>query len=193
MKVLFLGYPTSPLIYFLRDQGEEVICWDKPINKLFIDQNNIEFVVSYGYRYIIKEEVLKHLPKRVINLHISYLPYNRGADPTFWSIIEKTQTGVTIHEVDAGLDTGDILVQEKTTISPQDTLRSIYARHQQVLQNLFKRHWLEIKQHKIISIKQSKSGTYHRSKDKDFYLKNLGNNWLDIPLQEIFLYLNKSS
>ncbi|MCL0081308.1 hypothetical protein M1N64_03665 [Peptococcaceae bacterium] len=44
---------------------------------------------------------------RAINLHISFLPWNRGADPNFWSFIENAPVGVSIHYLDEGIDTGD--------------------------------------------------------------------------------------
>ena len=43
---------------------------------------------------------------------MSYLPWNRGADPNFWSILEDTPKGVTIHIMDESIDTGDILYQK---------------------------------------------------------------------------------
>lgn len=46
-----------------------------------------------------------------MNLHISYLPWNKGADPNFWSCIDGTPAGVTLHHIDAGVDTGDIIAQ----------------------------------------------------------------------------------
>ena len=50
--------------------------------------------------------------KKIINLHIGYLPYNRGAHPNFWSFMDNTPTGVTIHEIDKNIDTGKIIYQK---------------------------------------------------------------------------------
>lgn len=49
----------------------------------------------------------------VLNLHISYLPWNRGANPNFWSFVENTKKGVTIHEIDEKLDKGKILLRKE--------------------------------------------------------------------------------
>ena len=51
--------------------------------------------------------------KKIINLHISYLPYNKGAHPNFWSFADNTPSGVTIHEVNENLDSGNIIFQKK--------------------------------------------------------------------------------
>ena len=50
----------------------------------------IEFLVSHGYRHILAAPVLSALPHSAINLHISYLPWNRGAHPALWSVLEET-------------------------------------------------------------------------------------------------------
>ena len=46
-------------------------------------------------------------------MHISYLPYNRGFYLNFWSFIDNTKKGVTIHYIDEGIDTGDIIFQKE--------------------------------------------------------------------------------
>ena len=58
-------------------------------------------------------KLLKNSKNNIINLHISYLPYNRGAHPNFWSFVENTPSGVSIHQVDSGIDTGKIVIQKQ--------------------------------------------------------------------------------
>ena len=48
---------------------------------------NYDFIISFGYRHIIKEDVINKFINKIINLHISYLPYNKGADPNLWSYL----------------------------------------------------------------------------------------------------------
>ena len=55
--------------------------------------------------------MLDQINYRAINLHISYLPWNRGADPNLWSAVGMPK-GVTIHYINDGFDTGDILFQK---------------------------------------------------------------------------------
>ena len=70
-------------------------------------------MVSYGYRKIVLADVIDKMAGEIINLHISYLPWNRGANPNFWSFIDDTPKGVTIHEMSADLDKGRILCQKE--------------------------------------------------------------------------------
>jgi len=62
-----------------------------------------------------------------INFHPSLLPKYRGASAMNWAIINgETKTGITIHKIDAGVDTGPIIIQEEVPISPNDTVKSLY-------------------------------------------------------------------
>ena len=69
-------------------------------------------IISFGYRHVINKKIIKNLKIPIINLHISYLPYNRGAHPNFWSFVENTPSGVSIHKMDDGIDTGRIINQK---------------------------------------------------------------------------------
>lgn len=103
MQILILGYNETRVVEFLESLGHKVMVNDVKIDTQYISQNKVEFIISYGYRYIIKKGILDAMNRKIINLHISYLPYNRGADPNFWSVVDNTPTGVTIHEVDEGV------------------------------------------------------------------------------------------
>ena len=110
-KILFLGYSQkeTKLIDKLKEDQNYQIFNTK--NKIRLkDLDNINFVTSFGYKHIISEDILKK--KNIINLHISYLPYNKGAHPNFWSFAENTPSGVTIHKIDKGIDTGNIIYQK---------------------------------------------------------------------------------
>ncbi|WP_298820067.1 formyltransferase family protein [Chloroflexus sp.] len=166
MTILFLGPGESPLVEWLKSIGEEVIATTEPVDLALVMALSPDFIVSYGYRHIIKKDVLALYQNRAINLHISYLPWNRGADPNFWSFVEDTPKGVTIHYLDEGVDTGDIIAQRKVTFSETDTLRTSYDKLQAEIQALFKEHWLDIRSGSCNRHKQQGKGTYHRMKDK---------------------------
>ena len=70
-----------------------------------------EIAVSVLFGYILKPGFLDLMPKGCINVHPAYQPYNRGAYTNVWSIVEKTPAGVTVHYIDEGVDTGDIIPQ----------------------------------------------------------------------------------
>ncbi|HUX61123.1 MAG TPA: formyltransferase family protein, partial [Ignavibacteriaceae bacterium] len=86
------------MIEYLASYGDEVTQTMEPMTDEILQDK--DFIVSYGYRNIIGKPVLDKFQGRAINLHISYLPWNRGADPNLWSFFDNTPKGVTIHFLD---------------------------------------------------------------------------------------------
>ncbi|MFZ0814488.1 MAG: methionyl-tRNA formyltransferase [Candidatus Sulfotelmatobacter sp.] len=83
-------------------------------------------ILVVGYGRIIPQWMLDLPPLGNINLHASLLPKYRGAAPVQWAIARgETATGVTTMRIDAGLDTGDILLQEEVPIAPDDTAETL--------------------------------------------------------------------
>jgi methionyl-tRNA formyltransferase len=79
-------------------------------------------MVVVGYGQIIPQNVIDLAPKGIINVHASLLPKYRGAGPIQWSIVNgETRTGVTTMRIDAGLDTGDMLLKAETDVDPDET------------------------------------------------------------------------
>ncbi|MDC1447074.1 formyltransferase family protein [Candidatus Thioglobus sp.] len=178
LRILFLGDDTSPILNWLNDNEEFVLQTNDKINANLIHSNNINFLVSYNYRYILSMDVLDLLPFRAINLHISYLPYNRGTDPNFWSFVDGTPSGVSIHYIDEGVDTGDIIVQEKVSFnSEKDTLKDSYSKLQLTIQELFKQSWHDIKAFRCNRQKQVGIGTSHKKSDRKILLHLLQDEW----------------
>lgn len=175
MKVLFLGNIGSPLIEILRSFGDEVVVCSSKVELEFLHSIQADFTVSYGYAFILSEEVLQLFPKKAINLHISYLPWNRGSDPDIWSLVDNTPKGVTIHFLDKGVDTGDIIAQKEVACLNDDTIGAYYNRLHKEIRVLFKEYWSIIKQGDAPRKKQEGKGSYHRSVDREkvvYLLKN---------------------
>ncbi len=83
---------------------------------------NPEAMVVVGYGQIIPQTILDIPPLGIINVHASLLPKYRGAAPIQWSIARgETRTGVTTMKIDAGLDTGAMLLRWETEIGPEET------------------------------------------------------------------------
>ena len=81
-----------------------------------------EAMVVVGYGQIIPQTVIDLAPLGIINVHASLLPKYRGAGPVQWAIINgETRTGVTTMRINAGLDTGDMLLKAETEIGPDET------------------------------------------------------------------------
>jgi len=87
---------------------------------------NPEAIIVVGYGRIIPQWMLDLPPLGNINLHASLLPKYRGAAPIQWAIANgETVTGNTTMRIDAGLDTGDILLQRQLPIKPDDTAETL--------------------------------------------------------------------
>ncbi len=90
---------------------------------------NPQAIIVVGYGRLIPQWMIDLPPLGNLNLHASLLPKYRGAAPIQWAIANgETQTGVTTMRIDAGLDTGDILLQEEMPILPADTAETLAPR-----------------------------------------------------------------
>ena len=89
MKCLFLGYneKETNLIRFLKNKNIKVRNYKKKLTKKILVESDI--VISFGYKKIIPKFLLKNMNSPIINLHISFLPYNRGANPNFGALLIK--------------------------------------------------------------------------------------------------------
>lgn len=86
-------------------------------------------IIVVGYGHIIPQWMIDLPPFGNINLHASLLPKYRGAAPVQWAIARgETVTGVTTMRINAGLDTGDILLQKEVAITPQDNAETLASR-----------------------------------------------------------------
>lgn len=184
MNVLLLGPYRKNLIDFLSSFGDEVATREAPLDSDSKCLYNIDFIISYGYQHILKEDVLDKFSNKAINLHISLLPWNMGADPNLWSFLEDTPKGVTIHYLDYGIDTGDILAQQEVNYVPEDTLRTSYERLSKTIEELFRRVWPNIRSGKQKSISQPKGGSYHRLSDRVAFEYLLTKGW-DTPVLDL--------
>jgi methionyl-tRNA formyltransferase len=87
----------------------------------FLRRLVVDAMVVVGYGQIIPQSVIDLAPLGIINVHGSLLPLYRGAGPVQWAILNgETLTGVTTMRIDAGLDTGDMLLKAETKIAPDE-------------------------------------------------------------------------
>ncbi|QPH94518.1 formyltransferase family protein [Campylobacter concisus] len=180
-KILYLGV-ESELIQFLESDGNSVFCTANPIDEDMVINNKFDFIVSYRYKFILPEQILRHFEDAAVNLHTSLLPFNRGYDPNFWSFVDGTPNGVSIHYMTAKLDKGNIIVQKKIVFDAKlHTFESSYEVLQENIKQLFKENWDSIKNKTCPKIPQESlwdgKGTYHRSTDKNELLPFLKNGW----------------
>ncbi len=184
MKILYLGPRREHMIEFLRRQNDEVVHTEKRISARSKILRDVDFIVSYGYQYLIREEILQRFPRKVVNLHISLLPYNRGKDPNLWSFLEDTPKGVTIHYIDPGIDTGDILAQSELTFADTETLRTTYAKLSATIESLFMKIWPQVRIGRHPCSPQPRGGTFHYARDIKQVEHLLTEGW-DTPVREL--------
>lgn len=169
---------------FLTSFGDYVIHTEEKIYNSSELLKKVDFIISYGYRHIITKDIIEQFKNKIINLHISLLPWNRGSDPNLWSFLENTPKGVTIHYIDNGIDTGDILAQKQVEMKNEDTLKTSYEHLSTEIEQLFKIVWPEIREGKLKAIPQLKAGSYHRLRDKKAFEHLLTDGW-DTPVANL--------
>jgi methionyl-tRNA formyltransferase len=92
-------------------------------------ERGVELAVVVAYGKILPRAVLDAPARGCINVHGSLLPKYRGAAPIQWAVIEgEAETGVTIMQLDEGMDTGPMLARRSTPIGDEDTAGSLFAR-----------------------------------------------------------------
>jgi len=127
-----------------------------------------DMAISVLFRNMLRKPFLDLFPKGCINLHPAFLPYNRGNYPNVWSIVEKTPAGVTLHYIDEGLDTGDIIAQEKVVVDVTDTGGTLYRKLERAALGLFQQTWPSIETGAAPRKPQgAEPGTCHRRSDVD--------------------------
>jgi len=109
LRLYFLGKGNMPILEFDKSKQHEII---GALHALCPDL----FCVA-GFPCLLKPEVFSIAPLGCINMHPSLLPAYRGPSPYFWIYYNhEPRTGVTIHRIDAGEDSGDILAQESVEV-----------------------------------------------------------------------------
>lgn len=165
----------------LKEQGEQVFFYSGRLTEEQILFLSPRLVVSYNYGYLIPEKIIQLLEGRIVNLHISYLPWNKGSDPNFWSFIDQTPKGVTIHQLSTVLDQGDILFQKELFFNEkQETFKSAYETLNKEIVQLFMRHFYEIMEQKVVLFPQRGTGTYHRRKDLIDFMGGRAMDWNEL-------------
>jgi methionyl-tRNA formyltransferase len=103
----------------------------------FIKTIRPDILILAWWPFILKKNLIELAKKGVINFHPSYLPYNRGKHYNFWTIIEDSPFGVTLHKINEGIDLGPILFQIRIEKTWEDTGESLYHKAQEAIISLF--------------------------------------------------------
>lgn len=134
---------------------------------LYLDHEAAEscdLLLSAGYHRIIPQSFLAG--RRIANLHTGYLPWNRGAYPNVWPLLDGSPAGVTLHWMDAGLDTGPIIAQAQVPKLPWDTAGTLGDRLTEAALSLAKAHWGDVLAN-VPGTPQPAGGSVHRKAELD--------------------------
>ncbi len=183
-KILFLtnNDNTTPLYEWLCEHEgmDKVMRFTNKLSLEVVEKLNPNFIISFNYRHLIKEDVIDYMQGKIINLHTSYLPYNRGSAPNFFSFVENTKKGVTIHKLEKGLDTGAIYVQKEVEFdNDKETFVTSYDTLLKEMQALFEANWDKIKTLELTPTEQEGDGSYHTMKDLAVYRQKKDFSWSD--------------
>ena len=137
----------------------------------------LDYLFSFQYEKIIKPPVLSYPSLGCINTHFSLLPRNRGMYTIAWALIEgDEETGVTIHYMDEGIDTGDIIGERSFRIRDEYNAQDIYEKCNiegiKLLRDLLPA--LKTKEY-LGKPQDNRKATYHSKDSLDF--ENTGVNW----------------
>jgi phosphoribosylglycinamide formyltransferase-1 len=117
--------------YSSKEDYEKEIC-------LKLKDLDVEFIVLAGYMRLIGATLLREFAGRIVNIHPSLLPAFPGKDAIGQAISAKAKwSGVTIHFVDAGMDTGPIIVQERVRLDKNETKESLQEKIQAIEHKLY--------------------------------------------------------
>ena len=157
-KIIDLCIENDILVYSALDINTN------EFRKLLVNYN-IDLHLMLWFPTIVKKESIESVNKGFINIHPSLLPYNRGMHPWYWSIVDKTPAGVTIHFIDEKIDNGSIISQSEIRIDTIDTGETIYEKLLQTSISLFVNTFESIMKNEFPSIKANHKGTFHLAKD----------------------------
>lgn len=143
-------------------------------SKKFVDlviKYDPEFILLSGCRILSFKTLESLVDYEILNIHAGITPYFRGVHGAYWSLVQNETPGVTLHRVDQGIDTGEIINQTYIKINQKDSFWTYPALQVKIGMNLFKDYVLKKKGgKKIVLNKESKQ---FRHPQLSTYLKNL--------------------
>ena len=149
---------------------------------------NADLYVSMSFNQILKPDIIEHSPLGFINCHAGALPFYRGRNPLNWVLINgEKEFGITAHYVDEGIDTGDIIKQQKYPIGLDDNYGSLLQTAISGCADVLLEAIEDIRDHKVNRVKQSSIhavGTY-------FGMRKMGDEILNFawPSERVFNFV----
>lgn len=151
---------------------------------------NADIMVVIAFGQILPQEILDMTPYGCVNVHASLLPKYRGAAPIQWSIIDGEKvTGVTSMQMDAGLDTGDMLLKTEVKIEKDETGGSLHDKLAEAGAKLCVETLKALEEKTVIPVKQGETTTAY-AKMLDKKLGNIDWNIDAVSIERLIRGLN---
>lgn len=148
--------------------GDVVHTHSGPISVQVLRDLQIDFLVSDRYSHIVPKDVINYLQGRAINSHPSLLPSHRGWQPIFFSVRTGSKVGISIHQIDEGIDTGANLIQAEVVTTDHDTLRTLHFRCRQEIVKAFAELWPKIRALDTLPVMERIGGSGNYNSKADF-------------------------
>lgn len=171
LEAVFLG---------MNDAGERIYDWlnnreDVEVKALLTEKDQLllieelepEIVISSGFEHKVPEEIIEVPEKGIVNLHPSFLPYNRGSHPYIWPLVDDTPAGVSVHYMNSEMDQGPIIDRKEVRVYPDDTAKDLHERLSFEQFEQFKDIWPDIKEGVEGTEQRPEDGTKHVREDLD--------------------------
>lgn len=187
MKVLFLTSKSATEQELVREvlgSYSAVVTHFGDFSVEFLRQNSITAILSDRNGFIIPKEIIDEVEGRVYNTHPSLLPLHRGWQPIFFSVLEETKVGVSIHQVNSGLDKGLLVAQSEIKVESEDTLKSLHFKCRAKILELLQENWSAMAKGTCELQDQVGVGCYHSKLDFDNLFSRLHFGW-DSPLASV--------
>jgi methionyl-tRNA formyltransferase len=137
-----------------------------PATAASLNSLNLDYLIAIHFPLVLPERILS-IPRRgTLNLHPSLLPFNRGWHTPSWTILDGTPAGATLHLMDGGVDTGDIVWQRQLDVRPCDTAHTLYQRLKRLELEVFREALPSLTTGTFQRLPQEKmAGTRHRKSE----------------------------
>jgi len=140
-----------------------------------VRERKIDWLFIVGWSQIARAAILQAPRRGVLGMHPTLLPTGRGRAAIPWAILKKLpETGVTLFQLDEGVDTGAVVAQERLPLAPDETATHLYSRVVEAHQKLIRRVWWELAEDRLTPQTQdeSKATVWSGRKPEDGEIKS---------------------
>ena len=179
-RVLLMTGEKATYRDLVRDAVElhdDVITFSGPVSVEFLRGQNIWAIVSDRNGHILRDDVLDAVEGRAYNSHTSLLPFQRGWQPVFFSVWDNTPVGVSIHQIDTGLDTGRLVYQSEVPVNEFDRLDTLHFRCRLEILRGWAQVWPLIREGVLQPWVQNGAGNYHSRSEFEAIFPKLRDGW----------------